>query len=40
MITTRALANTSTMSCNYHFFFVVGIFKIYTLSNFKYIQCY
>ena len=28
MITTRVLANTSIMSHNYHFFFVISTFKI------------
>ena len=34
VITTTVLANTS-MSHNFHFFFVVGTFKIYCLSNFQ-----
>ena len=35
IITTIVLANTSIMSHNYHFFFVVRTFKIYSLSNFQ-----
>ena len=31
----KALADTSLMSHNYHFFFVVRTFKIYSLSNFQ-----
>ena len=34
MPTTVGLANTSIMSHNFHFFFVVRLFKIYSLSNF------
>ena len=34
MITTIALADIAIMSYNYHFFFVVRTFKIYSLSNF------
>ena len=35
MITTLALVNTSVMSHNYHFFFMVRICKSYSLSNFQ-----
>lgn len=35
MIITKALANTSITSRNYHFFFVVGTIKISSLSQFK-----
>ena len=35
MITTIMLANTSIMSHNYHFFFVVRIFKIFSLNKFQ-----
>ena len=35
MITTIALANAFIISHNYHFFFVVGIYKIYCLSIFQ-----
>lgn len=34
MTTTIVLANTSIMSYNYHFFFVVRTFKVYSCSNF------
>lgn len=33
MITTLVFANTSIISQNYHFFFVVKMFKIYSLSK-------
>ena len=33
MIIIATLANTSVMSHNYHFFFVVGIIKILSLST-------
>ena len=36
MITTTALANTSIPSHNYHFYFVVRTFKIYSLSTLEY----
>lgn len=35
MIITIALANMVIMSHNYHFFFVVRTFKIYSFSNFQ-----
>ena len=35
MTITITLANTYIMSHNYHLFFVVRIFKIYSLSNFQ-----
>lgn len=35
MITTMVVANTSIISNNYHFLFVVRTFKIHSLSNFQ-----
>ena len=35
MITTIVLGNTSVTLPNYHFFFVVRTFKIYSVSNFQ-----
>ena len=35
MIITVGSVNTSIMSHNYHFFFVVRTFNIYVLSNFQ-----
>lgn len=35
MITTIVLVNTLVTSENYHFFFLMGIFTIYSLSNFR-----
>ena len=34
-MTTTELGNSSIMSHNYHFFFMVKTFKIYSLSNFQ-----
>ena len=39
MITTVALADTAIISHHYHFFFVVTIFKINSLSNFQVYKC-
>ena len=35
MINTVVLANTSIMSHNYNYFFVVRTFRIYSLNNFQ-----
>ena len=35
MITTVVLANISTISHNYYFFFMVGTYNIYTLNDVK-----